>query len=319
MEQIAVLQECRPDMRQFGRRHTFLLMLIAVAYLAPSGVYAAKRQADVTTVGFISHSRLMVLTLPSGAVRRPTTAEQQRWQIEVAKWKTQGTQHFFSDTLDGKLAVANVDEGPGPVSSPFVVLNPNVELGGGVMSPTKIDRLVNGSTGWGFRNYQFAGWLPDSHHFVIVGHDANSSHEGYVRCIVDVVHQKVSRFNGWISQDGRMAIVPSKEGRLAEDHSNRDAAHGFIDFKSNISYYAVALPSNIDNYRLSAVSKRKLTIAGKPFQLQPDDINVAFSRNGRWAICGDPNGFRTVQFLISLQSGVVRKLNGKHPLFINSQ
>ncbi|MCW3100685.1 MAG: speB 3 [Chthonomonadaceae bacterium] len=171
--------------------------------------------------------------------------------------------------------------------------------------------------GHGAAQYGFYGWLPGTICFVMAGEDANSSSAWHFRTVLDCATKRTMRFNGWLGQDGKRAIVPDVDGPLFEHRYFQQ--HLTNPKPSALRYYVVELPSSLTSYKFAQCPKRPLTMAGKPFQLEINS-DVEFSSDGKWAIYNATSdlGHYTPSdpFLISLATGVVRKLPGKKAHFL---
>jgi len=283
-----------------------LLLLLHTLYTFGCTQKAMADQQVAMLVG----GRLVVQPVDGGRITAATSAQASRWSKNKPK--------LFPDTPNGKYEIATAmnDSGrPFNTGCNFFIINPNEELEPSVIKASEIDTIIFGVKHWQY-HLDFGGWLPNSQGFIALTHDANSSHEWYFRCVIDMAKRKVSRFNGWASKSMKTAIVPDVEGMVVEDHRNRDAQHNFIGFRSRLNYYAAHIPADISNYHFASAPKKMLMFQRRPFQLAPDQSEVQFSSSGEWAICRALSVDDSHLYLISIAAGTVRQLNGSESRFL---
>jgi hypothetical protein len=256
------------------------------------GANASKtnRSFDRPTIALISHGRVVVTT-PGVAMTSPATLAQ-KWQ-----WQSLSDEPA-TISPNGRYRFDAHQTGVYDARSGLVVL-----------SPSRIKSSVSDSHI--FHPDHFSGWLPDSAHFSLTNYDANSSAEYAIRSILSVQPTKAIAFNGWMSDDGRVAIVPNTEGSINDclPYSASLDQPGSHVTETKLTFYTAVLPSNVEAYRFTNARRKKLMLTGHPLRLNVGRTQVEFSPDDRWAICD-----RSI--LVDLKTGVARKLPGKSAHFL---
>lgn len=298
------------------------IILISVA-ISPTG-YAQRKTSSASTnahqatrIGFVMNGKL-ITQIAAGPAREATASERHQW-------RTLGPPSMVSFiSPDGKYKIVTNDVDADQAGFHVV----QAQNGQQVLGPDAIDSKM-GRAG-------FDGWLPDSQHIAIWAFDHIAGLDGQRRYILDVKTGRKIRFNGWISNDGVVAIVPSQEME-AEETSERQNVGVYKD-SAPVHFYATRMPSRLLQYHLRSQAHEELVLKNEPFTglrklfgllfCMPDDhlirhpSCVEFSSDHQWAICYgrfySEHALDTydVDYLVSLKTGRVQKLLGTQARFI---
>lgn len=294
-------------------------LLYVVGIVAPA-------QAKSTQVAFVMHGRLMVQQAAGGVARRAGTSQKSAWR--------KAQRNISTTSPDGKYRAVSahyVDE-----DKAFRIVA--TKTGKEVRGAQAIVGL-SGEDDGGFRTQVvFDGWLPDSIHFAVVMHTHFQNEEYFARYVVNVLNGKVAHFNGWLSPNGKTAIVPDK-ALVAKDSMMQFqymSPHD-KDYKNGkLKWFAVRMSGNVASYKANSITRKALIRNKTPFHMTravlyaydySDAVNrtqmVEFSQNGLWALCHssyyDEKRSKEfpMDFVVSMTSGSVRKLRGTQAHFVD--
>jgi len=298
------------------------IILISVA-VSPTG-YAQRKTSSASTnahkatrIGFVMNGKLMT-QIAAGPAREATASEKQQW-------RTLGPPPMVSlISPDGKYKIVTNDVDADQAGFHVV----QAQNGQRVLGPDAIYSQM-GRAG-------FDGWLPDSQHIAIWAFDHIAGLNGQRRYILDIKTGRKIRFNGWISNDGVVAIVLGQETEAAETSGRQDSG-GYKD-SAPVHFYATQMPSRLLQYHFPNQAHKELVLNNEPFTglrklfgllfCMPDDHLirhpqcVEFSPDHQWAICHGrfyaEHALDTydVDYLVSLRTGRVQKLRGTQARFL---
>ena len=297
----------------------FVLVIVSFSFTAHAQTKhssGSESSRSLDRIGFVVNGQLMT-QMSGGAPRLSSPSEK-------AQWHKQGPIRMIPLTSpNGSYTVVTKDTDA--MQAGFHVVR--VYLNKQVLAADAI-YATNGRAG-------FDGWLPDSQHVAIWGFDHIAGLNGQRRFILDVKTGRKIKFNGWLSSDGAVAIVPSQETQ-AEETSERQGVSGWTD-SPPIHYYVVQMPSHILQYQLAKQSRKELMLDTKPFvglrklfgllfcgsedHLVRHPACVDFSSDHQWAICHglfyveNSLDTYTIDYLVSIKTGKVSKLPGAQARF----
>jgi hypothetical protein len=281
-------------------------------------------RGQLVRVGYLINKKLMIVGAEDFSLHYANEAEKQNWQSQFAEGSTKSP--------DGEYQVEGLEDNRWTVSDSSnqrkgkVKRIDNDET---ILDETEIEDIIDIHSvdlGSDPSYFYFGGWMPDSKNLVFVEEEGNAGGTKEFRCIINVESQTIIRFNGWASRDMKVGIVPNVEGRaFHRTVSNKTGVN-----VSDLDFYAVRLPQNIEDYKASLVrfTRKKLILDGKPFRMSLLR-DVQFSSDSKWALCEayklvrtsaeyyDYDGHYTT-YLISLQDGKVRELQGKQAKFLSA-
>ncbi len=304
-------------------RSVLPLLPLSIVLTVSSAAFA---QGKTPLVASVVKGRLVVESVNGGAVRPATASEKATHKLPP---KELPEPSYVSS--DGKYRW-DVPKDSGSADG-FNRMEPTIKTltGVDVMSTENINEVVED-----LGRYYFAGWIPDSKSFILCLNAHIAGRDAWYRVGYDINTRKKIAFNGWLSKTNNAAIVPYIKSRdnplvlesLYERNEYKDKNGKYVREYVFYSpdFYVVSVPSNISNYQFkTAPNKRILSYKGKPFKLLAVS-RLLFSDDGKWAIKSvndtdyepasrliEPS---MVSYLISLETGKVRKLAGSRAAFL---
>lgn len=191
----------------------------------------------------------------------------------------------------------------------------------------------------------FDGWLPDSRRFATWSQGMGPMRSTLQRKVLAIPPAGTIEYNGWTGPGSRTSIVLKPLFRWRADLPLCAVEGSFIGEETAegrkwensppIPFLAVTSPVDVGTFRLAAAQPVVLTLAGKPFRglslvapafFEDDPVarrpSVEFSADGWWALLHRRTvaGKGTqVGYIVSLRTGVVRKLQGTQATFLTGR
>ena len=274
-----------------------------------------------TKIGYVVKGKLMVQNASGGKTRAATEAEKTKWR--------KVSNRINPISPDGKYSAQAVSADPdSDFKKAFRIVD--AKSGREVVSVQTVMALLGGGI---YDDIVFDGWLPDSRHFAAFAHQHISSNEFYNRGVINLNSKTRLAFNGWLSRDGKTAIVPDKEGLMEDstDHYHQTATE-YVRTYGERKWF-VGSPPSWKKYKFKSLRKRPLMLQKMPFAFTgkvlgvyhrfTNDQNrierpssVVFSSDDKWALLRGYHDY-PIDYLVSLSTGQMKKLPGVQAKFLS--
>jgi hypothetical protein len=229
-------------MNRNSRKQT-LAMVCATAVTA----VAAMAAPVAPKVSFVVKGKLMTQAASGGAVRAATAAEKNKWRKPPM---------VSAISPNGKYEIRQT-----------IIQNEADRY-----TSFKVSSRYTGSTIFqqdapyfdGRAGLIFDYWLPDSQHIAIAERGGTSSGYEYDHYIININTGKAIPFNGWITPNGKSAIVPDKEYKMDDCICSGIDTIGIPAGSHNgdRKWYVAQLPKGFSSYHFNSATKRLITGAG---------------------------------------------------------
>lgn len=229
--------------------------------------------------------------------------------------------HISLISPNGKYRAVTVNdtfEELGGDSIPSFVIVENVSGKHIVSTKTIRQGLDHGSMPSGIL---FNGWLPDSTHFEITSSSHIAGVDDCSRCIVDVQSGHIISFNGWISQNQKIAIVPSQEKKVSTTDVRTDARDKIGNTKwthTGPEFCIISLNIPITNYKFRRFKHKWIKLGSDFFRIELSSNSIQFSNDNKWVLyCRSQDAYERDFFTIDLSTGSVNKIHCNSARFIS--